>query len=201
MTKKSVFIMLLVYMGVSHLFCISASAEKKKHNRISVLLRDGSVITTPDFQDAFSGKDGMLTTLNRYIRLKSLSIDGLVFFQNKKKYIFDWDQIVKKIHSIELLSPDLDVYHHGVMVITPKKGKKIKTSDATLLQYIGHDQPTSQLTIQAYDSYNNWWREAYLDIQKVKKIVFGSDELLRPAPNFLLSKRKTRMDLKQPQEA
>ncbi|MBA4367239.1 MAG: hypothetical protein C0403_06330 [Desulfobacterium sp.] len=181
MIKKSVFFLVLVFMGIVQLVCAEA-AEKKRHNRISVLLRDGSVITTPDLQGAITEQDGMFTTLNRYVQLKSLSIDALVFHQNKNKYVFDWDQIVKKIHSIELMSPDLDVYDHGAMVITPKNGEKIKTSDATLLQYIGHDQPTSQLTVLEFDSYNKWWREAYLDIQKVKMIVFGSDELLKPAP-------------------
>jgi outer membrane protein OmpA-like peptidoglycan-associated protein len=140
------------------------------------------VITTPDLQGAITDQEGIFTTRNRYVQIKSLSVDALVFYQDQKKYVFDWDQIVKNLHSIELLSPDLDVYHHGAMMITSKKGEKIKTADATLLQYIGHDQPTSQLTILEYDSYNKWWREAFLDIQKVKKIVFGSDELLKPDP-------------------
>ncbi len=179
MRKKSVFFLVLVFMGIVHLVCAEA-AEKKRHNRISVLLRDGSVITTPDLQGAIAEQDGMFTTINRYVQLKSLSIDALVFHQNKNKYVFDWDQIVRKIHSIELMNPDLHAYDQGAMVITTKNGEKIKTSDATLLQYIGHDQPTSQLIVLEFDSYNKWWREAYLDIQKVKMIVFGSDELLQP---------------------
>jgi len=182
MRKKSVFLLAVLFMGLFHPDS-AVSGEKNRHNRISVLLRDGSVITTPDLQGAVTDQDGMFTTLNRYVQLKSLSIDALVFYQGNNKYVFDWEQIIKNIHSIELISPDLDGYDHGAMIITPKKGKQIKTSDATLLQYIGHDQPTSRLTILEYDSYNKWWREAFLDIQKVKKIVFGSDELLKLAPS------------------
>lgn len=193
MIKKTAVLLILLLLWASYP-ATAASKERNIHSRISVLLRDGSVITTPDLQGAVTDSDGLFTTLNPYIQVKSLSIDALVFYQNTQKIIFDWEQIINNLHSIELLSPELDSYRHGAMLITPKKGKKIRTADATLLQYIGHDQPTRQITILEYDSYNKWWREAYLDIQKVKKIVLGSDELLKPAPPPPPSRKASRKD-------
>ncbi len=148
-----------------------ASGEEKL-NRVSVLLRDGSVIATEDYQYIPLVETSTFSVLNQYIRLKSLSIGGIVFFQNQTKYILDWPEIFNSIRSIELLNPGLIPYKNGKMIITPKYGKKIETDKGTFLQFIGHDTATSHFIALEYDSYNNWWKETYVDIRNVKKIVF-----------------------------
>ncbi len=165
------------------------AAGEEKLNRVSVLLRDGSVIATEDLQYIPLVEIGTFSVLNQYMRLKSLSIGGVLFFHNQTKHILDWPEIFNSIRSIELLSPGLIPYKNGKMIISPKNGKKININNGTFLQYIGHDTATSYFIALEYDSYNNWWKETNIDIRNVKKIVFDSDEMVKAAIKGKIEKK------------
>ncbi len=188
---KSVFIL----CGAILFFSRTSHATSNSED-ITVFLRDGKVITLINktqqkriYDETFtayhpgpvSQKDSMAEH-ERYIKLKSLNIQALQFTDKHQIFQLDRNQITKMLYSIELLSPELHNYKNGKMLITKKNSERISTSDGTLFKYIGHDDALSQLNIYRYDSVNKCWKEAYLDIFKVKKIVFGDLTPPKPPP-------------------
>lgn len=153
-------------------------AESEIEN-IVVFLRDGTLITAKEDDKRLVNQGRLFQNYDKYTRLKSLNIGGMTYDNNKILYKLDWNQMKKKLISIELLSPALKRYGNGKMMIQPQKGDIINTKSGSLLRYLGHDYAISEFVVYSYDGLNDDWREENLDIRKVKKIVFNYKTLLQ----------------------
>ncbi len=129
--------MLVVFLSVIPL---AQGSERLKD--VVVVLRDGTFITTKDNEDLFPSNTDVFPVHDKYVKLKSLNINGMHIFKGSKGYKLDWGQMTTLIYSIELLNQDLRYYKDGKMLITKKNGEKIKVTKGTFLRYIGHDYAT-----------------------------------------------------------
>lgn len=150
-------------------------AASSEIGEISLLLRNGSVVLMAEKDEPVPSAADDPTEIDRFVKLKSLNLGGIVYTYDAKVYKMDWPEILKNVSYIELFDPELSPYKNGRMVVKRKSGDKLKTSDGTLLRYIGYDTGLSEITVIKYDSYHKFWREVYLDIRDVKIIRFEKE--------------------------
>lgn len=163
------------------LFCKFIYASENLSD-IIVYLRDGTYITAKDHTHGLP-LENTLSAYDKYMKLKSLNLELLEIYDGNDRHKLDWNQIHQTIYAIELLDSELAEYKYGRMRVTLKNGRNINVINGTLFQYIGHPQATRAFNVFIYDSVHMDWVETYLDISRVKKIVFDPNSLqLPPAP-------------------
>lgn len=171
-------------------------------NDISLELRNGAIVKMAEKNQPPPEESGEFSVYDRFVKLKSINIQGLVYTYNNKQYKLDWDQMVKTIEYIDLMDPDISPYKDGKMALKKLTGKKITVPQGTFLKYIGYHDALSEINILEFDSYHKFWREKYLDIKEVKRIRLHKKEKVAKKTakdlNFATTKKEIVSSLSKP---
>lgn len=179
--------MFFILLWAFVLFPVSGVCEETGGVPISLLLRDGSIITQASPDEPLPPKNTVISASDTLVKWKNLNIAGMVYTHDHVKYTVDMNQMLKHFRSIELADPNLRPYQNGTLIIQKETGDTITVTAATLLSYMGHPDGVADILAVQFDGYNQFFREIFIDIRDVKKIRF---EILKPPAHRVSSARK-----------
>ncbi|MBU0993067.1 MAG: OmpA family protein [Proteobacteria bacterium] len=166
---------------------VSVFADTTDNPDVTLILRDGSVITKAMTDQPPPPVDADISVKDRFVKWKSINIEGFTYVDDHKKYKVDFNQMKLQFMSIELVDTKLRPFQNGRLIIEKRSGGKMTIADGTLLTYFGHPDGVSDILAIEFDSFNRFWRDIFIDIRDVRKIVFGSETQGNPEPDQKVS--------------
>lgn len=160
------------------LFVLSGSlmASEAVKPQFHIKLRDGMVIESGSKPSAAPDAALPGSAISRNTILKTMNIGMIEGYSGGRRIQMNYDDIVKGVLDLELVTPGLSPYKKGMIRIKKVDGGVNVLTDATIYKYIGHDLPLREMVVYTYDGFNESWREENLDISKVSGISLVSNK-------------------------
>jgi|GEM_PF-3778199 len=145
-----------------------------------VHLDDNSKIISNEFN--YSLLDKEKDHYNPYVRVSDLNISVIKFTSEKDNEVYHISEkeMSSKLDEIVFYEEIKGNSNRYSLNLKYSDGSTVQTIDASLFRYIGNKTPSKKISVLRYDEYNDTWIPEYINISKIKKIVFKHRKMNEP---------------------